>query len=381
MIRKLLIGLLFMIFSLSFLWAAGTQENGESVSGPDAACLTVTDGLGREIEVPENPEHIICSGPGALRLCSYLGCQDRVVAVDDMETGRPKFDARPYALANPQFKQLPTFGEFRGHDNPELIVALEPQPQVIFKTFPEMGMDPLELETKTGIPVVVLNYGDLFTYKDDFYSSLRTMAEVMDRQERAEEVIDFIEENISDLSDRIADISEVQKKTCYVGGIAFKGPHGFQSTEPTYPPFLFIKARNVAFDPSMETKQLQHSNVAKESIVIWDPKILFLDVSTLQSEPQSSALYELQNDPAYRNLTAVREGRVYGLLPYNWYSFNYGSILANAYYSGSVLFPEAFGDISPRDKANEIYSFLVGEPVFEELNQAFDSMAFANVLR
>jgi len=114
---------------------------------------------------------------------------------------------------------------------------------------------------------------------------------------------------------------------------------------------------------------------------MWDPEILFLDVSTLQSEPQSSALYELQNDPAYGGLTAVREGRVYGLLPYNWYSINYGSILANAYYSGSVLFPEAFGDISPQDKANEIYSFLVGEPVFEELNQAFDSMAFGNVLR
>jgi iron complex transport system substrate-binding protein len=205
------------------------------------------------------------------------------------------------------------------------------------------------------------------------------MAEVMGRDERAKEVIDFIEAIISDLSTRTAGISEDQKKSCYVGGIAFKGPHGFQSTEPAYPPFLFIKARNVAFAPSMETKQLQHSNVAKESIVSWDPEILFLDVSTLQSEPQSSALYELQHDPAYRGLSAVRAGKVYGLLPYNWYSFNYGSILANSYYCASVLFPEAFGDISPRKKADEIYSFLVGKPVFEELNEAFDSLAFGKI--
>ena len=37
-----------------------------------------------------------------------------IVAVDDIETRRKQFDARPYALANPQFKKMPIFGSSAG---------------------------------------------------------------------------------------------------------------------------------------------------------------------------------------------------------------------------------------------------------------------------
>ena len=56
-----------------------------------------------------------------------------------------------------------------------------------------------ELERQTGIPVVVLDYGDLSSHRQEFYSALRTMALVMDRQRRAEEVIDFFDAAIADL--------------------------------------------------------------------------------------------------------------------------------------------------------------------------------------
>ena len=39
---------------------------------------------------------------------------------------RNELDARPYALANPQFKTMPVFGQFRGQDNPEQILSLSP---------------------------------------------------------------------------------------------------------------------------------------------------------------------------------------------------------------------------------------------------------------
>ena len=360
--------------------ASGSAEGDSDTGAIEAETrILVIDGLGRERSVPRNPRAVICSGPGALRLLSYLGAQDRVVAVDDMEGRRPRFDARPYALVNPQFAALPLFGEFRGHDNPELIAALDPQPQVIFKTFSSMGTDPRELERQTGIPVVVLNYGDLSSYRQDFYSALRTMALVMDRQRRAEEVIAFFEAAIADLDGRTADIPREEKKSCYIGGIAYRGPHGFQSTEPTYPPFLFVNADNVAFQPGKRMAELEHADVAKEQIVVWDPDVLFVDVSTLQSDPQGSALYELQNDPAYTGLTAVRAGEVYGVLPYNWYTSNYGSILADAYFVGKVLYPGRFRDIQPSAKADEIYDFLLGEAVFQQLNQAFQGMVFRKI--
>jgi iron complex transport system substrate-binding protein len=339
----------------------------------------ITDAAGRTIEIPAGVEHVICSGPGALRLLVYLQAQNRILAVDDIEKRSSNFDARPYALANPQFKTYPLFGEFRGRDNPELITALDPAPQVIFKTYGTMGYNPLELQQKTGIPVVVLEYGDLGYHRESFCRALRIMGQVLGNAARAEEVIGFFESAIQDLKARTADVPDIQRKSCFIGGVAFKGPHGFQSTEPGYPPFLFVKAKNVAHDPSRVGLVPSQSNVAKEKLVEWDPEVLFLDLSTLQMGNKAGALFELQTDPAYRALSAVKNGRVYGLLPYNWYAQNFGSILADAYFIGKLLYPERFKDIQPAAKADEIYRFLVGKLVFDRMNQAFGRLIFKKI--
>ena len=75
----------------------------------------------------------------------------------------------------------------------------------------------------------------------------------------------------------------------------------------------------------------------------------------------------------------MREGRVYGVLPYNWYTQNFECILANAYFVGKILYPDRFADIEPKAKADEIYSFVIGKPVFDEMNRTFSDLAFIRV--
>ena len=258
---------LIMLLSLFVLpvWAGGESEKSKDINMPGPEKIQITDCSGRTFDIPDNPEHVICSGPGALRLLVYLQSQEKAVAVDDIETRRSAFDARPYALANPRFKELPTFGEFRGHDNPELILSLDPQPDLIFKTYSGMGYDPVELQAKTGIPVVVLEYGNLTDRRDDLYASLKLMGKILHKEKRADDVIDFIENAVSDLENRGKNVSESEKLSCYVGGIAHKGPHGIQSTEPAYPPFLFTGADNVAYDPEKEIGKQSHADIAKEA--------------------------------------------------------------------------------------------------------------------
>jgi iron complex transport system substrate-binding protein len=299
--------------------------------------------------------------------------------VDDIESKRNRFDSRPYALANPQFKTMPIFGQFRGQDNPELILTLDPQPQVIFKTYATMGHDPVELQSKTGLPVVVLDAGDLGVQRDRFYATLRLMGKIVGKTERAESLVAYFDAAIADLTRRSSDMPESQRPSVYIGGVAYKGPHGFQSTEPTYPPFLFVQARSLARDEGGAGKDLSNTDVAKEKIVAWDPDHLFLDLSTLQMGEGAGGLFELRTDPAYATLRAVREGRVHGVLPYNWYSQNFESILANAYFVGKTLYPDRFADIDPKAKADEIYSFVVGKPVFTEMNRTFSNLAFIPV--
>ncbi len=374
--------LILALLTVTVMLSGCTDKGSQNEVQIEAQIITITDALGREVTVPKSPDRVICSGSSSLRYLTYLEAQDKIVAVDSIEARKTGSDARPYAIANPQFKGYPVFGEFRGNDDPEKILSLDPRPQVIFKIDSKSGYDPVELQAKTGIPVVVVKYGNLVTQREDMYQALRIMGTVMGKEERAKDVTTFIDNAIADLDKRTRDVPAEKKTTCYVGGIARAGPHGFQSTEPTYPPFHFTNAKNVAYDP----KNLTAVDVTKESILGWDPEVIFVDLSTTQSEDKSSALYQLKTDPAYRKLKAVKSGEVYGVLPYNWYNQNQCSILVNAYFAGKLLYPDKFEDVDLDEKAIEIYTFMVGKGnketgshVYNVMNKAFAFPAFTKL--
>jgi iron complex transport system substrate-binding protein len=339
-----------------------------------ANARVVVDSAGRSVTIPDRVTKVICSGAGSLRLLVYLRAQERVVAVDDIEVKRQKFDARPYAIANPRLRTLPVFGEFRGFDRPERILALKTQPEVILKAVVTgTGIDPETLQDKTGIPVVVIDFGDLGAKRDKLFRSLRLIGEVVDRKERAEAVISHIESRIADLARRTP--VTASPPSAYIGGVAFKGPHSFQATEPGYPPFTFVGVRNLAHRGGA-TKDVAHADVAKEAIVAWNPDYLFLDLATLQLGEGKGALAELRTDPAYRSLSAVAERRVFGLLPYNWYSQNFESILADAYFIGKVVHRDGFADVDPVVEADRIFEFFVGQKVFRQMDAEFGGLVF-----
>jgi iron complex transport system substrate-binding protein len=340
------------------------------------ASIEVKDALGHKFVSPEKVEKVICSGSGCLRLLTYLQGQRMISGVEDIEKRSTSIDPRPYFFANPFFKDLPLIGEFRGRTRPELVVSLETLPQVIFKTYPEAGTPAVKLQEATGIPVIPLQYGNLFNKKEDLYSSIRTMGAVIGKTERAEEVVSFMEETIKDLAARTKDLDTASRKTAYVGGIAYRGPHGICSTEEGYPPFAFTGTRNVAFAGEDLKASASHADVSREKILEWNPEVIFIDLSTLNAPKEASALEDLRNDSLWQGLKAVKSGEVYGVLPYNWYTQNFGNILADSYFVGKVLYPERFKDVDPAVKAGEIFSFLVGEDVFDKMDGIFDNLVF-----
>ena len=366
-----------------------TNQNGSSPSetsgvsdtnkAAESGEFTLTDGYGREVTIPENVERVVCSGAGCLRYLVYLQAQDNVVGVDSLEKEESAFEGRPYALANPQLKDYPLIGEFRGNDDPEKIISISPQ--VILKTGTSgqsaatNGADADALQNKTDIPVVMFPYGSLKNeeQKAEIYSSLRIMGQVVGKQERAEEVINYINATMQDLENRTADIPESERKTAYIGGVSMAGAHGIISTEPVYPPFLWVNANNVAAGMGAD-----HADIAKEALVDWDPEYIFIDIGTLQVGNEG-AIGELKNDTSLSGLSAVKNKKVYGVIPYNYYSTNYESVLANAYFVGKVLYPDRFEDIDPEAKADEIYTFFVGKPVFSEINGQYDNLGFKQI--
>ncbi len=360
--------------------AAGCTGTESTGTQGDGQTTTVTDGFGRSVTIPASPESVVCSGSGCLRYLVYLQGQDLVTGVDDIEKRESAVEGRPYALVHgAKFKTLPLIGEFRGKDDPEKIISVSPD--VIFKTgltgtsYGTSADDADKLQAKTGIPVVAFPYGSLRSdsEKAEMYTGLRVMGEVIGKQDRAEEVIAYIEDTMADLERRTGDIPEAERKTAYVGGVSHAGAHGIISTEPAYPPFLWVHAKNVATGLGTD-----HADVAKEALVNWDPEYIFIDLGTLQLDGKG-AVGELKSETALKGLSAAKNGQVYGILPYNYYSVNYEVILGNAYFVGKTLYPDRFADIDPVEKADEIYTFFVGEPVFTDLNGQHENLGFTKI--
>jgi iron complex transport system substrate-binding protein len=341
---------------------SGCSEQVQTSADKDA--ITVTDLTNRTVSVPENPQRVIAFGAGALRHIVYLRATDLVVGVDDMEIGSPNpFGSgmpsgadRPYSLANAGIAKLPSIGTRDG--DAELIAAQNPD-VVFFYWGTEKTAT--ALQDKTGIPVVALHSGDLGANKPLFYQSLRTMAGILDRKDRAEEVIDYIDGTMDDLDQRTQDIPEDEKPRVYIAGIAFRGAHGFLSTEPDYPPLAMVNGKNVAAGVGPGGQVM----IDKEKLIEWNPEVIFID------EASYALVMEDLQDPVFQSLDALKNGQVYGVLPYNWYANNYDTVLADAYFIGKTLYPDRFTDIDPEQKADEIYNFLDGKPVYPEMKSLF----------
>ena len=364
----------FLIFHFSFLVGCGHTP----VVLEPIRTIEQWETYRREGLVPEQIDSIYCSG-GTLRLVVYLDCADKIFCVDSNERqSAERSGMKAYLAAHPEFQELPIAGETSGRDNPELLLSQKTPPQLIVKTDAATGYDPVELTRRTGIPVLLVPMRDITTARDEFDAALRLLGTVLGKRDRAEEVITFFDREIAELQRRTENPAE-PKPLVYVGGVSYSGSHGFNSSEAGYPPFVLTGAKSPLAEKADEPLLgNRHAMLAKEKILLWDPDILFLDLGTLVLGA-SSGLEALRTDPAYRSLTAVQNGNVYALLPNTFYFVNHDAVLANAWFVGKTLDPDRFSDIDPHEKADEIFTFLVGKPVFRKLDDSLKNLALRRI--
>lgn len=326
--------------------------------------LTVTDIGGRVVEVPGNPQRIICLSSGTLRLIVYLGASARVVGVEDFEKRRPT--GRPYIMARPELKKLPTVGPGGPgsiNKEPDLEAVLKVKPDVIFISY----MEPANadaLQKKLGIPVVVLSHGRRFaTFDDLLYDSLRVAGKILNAETRAEEVIRYVERARENLQARTKGIPEGDKPTVYVGAVGYKGVQAIESTDASYIPLEWVGAKNVA----KAISAAGHLFINKEKLLEWNPEIVFLDGMGFSLVRQDFS----KKPEYYKGLKAFRGKRVYVIYPFNAYVTNVSTAIADGYAVGKILYPSRFEDIDPETKADEIYTFFYGKALYEEMGKDF----------
>jgi len=349
------------------------------VGTPDAGdgTINITDAFGRVVTVPDNPDKIAVSGSGSMRYFIYLDAVDRVVAVDYTDTYTSNTEGRPYMLARPDIQNISAVGGAKSVVDVEKL--LTSGAEVIFMGGASSSSVEIanEIQEKSGIPVVMFYVGNYVTKGEEIRDTFRMIGEILHKEERAEELITYFDSVEADLKSRVADVPDEDKQTVYIAGISYQGAHGATGTDPTYYPFTVLDAKNVVTGVD-ETAQTGYAEIAKEQLLEWDPDIIFVDLGTL-SAANGGVLYELANDPSYQELTAVKTGQIYTVNPHTWANVNHETTLVNAYYIGKVLYPEQFADINLTVKANEIYSFVDGAPVYEQMNENREGLSYQKI--
>ena len=347
-----------VVFWIMILWHLAAV-------GAAARTITVNDMAGRQVAAPHDPDRIVCLGPGALRLIVYLQAEAKVVGVESMEKRHDM--GRPYWIAHPELARLPSCGPGGPasiNKKPDLEAVFSVRPQVIFVTYMDASLAD-DVQEILGIPVVVLSYGALATFDEAVYEALETAGNVLNREQRAGEVVDFIESQRKVLQRRTGNLSPAERPSVYVSGIGYRGARGIESTEQSYVPFDWVNADNMAEE--VQTYLGSHVFMDKETLLKLNPEVMFVDGGGLRLVAEDYR----KNPDFYDALQAFSKRRVYTLLPFNFYTTNIGTALADAWTIGKILYPEDFAAVDPEEKADVIYTYLVGKPLYTAMEQDY----------
>jgi len=259
--------------------------------------------------------------------------------------------------------KLPVIGPQFGGDA-ELIAAQTPD-LIISSYLSQAEMD--NLQTKTSIPVLSINDGSPGSMTEkNLKAALKFLAEILDKKARADELINIFDEHKTELIKKTGDLEA--SMSVYIGGIGNKGAQGISSTEANYPPFKYLGLQNI-----IEEKGKSNFTISKERLLLENPELIFIDQGGIK-------LVEKDLDrKEFKYLKAYQKSKIYQLLPYNHYTTNFATMLADSYYIAKTIYPEKFKELDPAEKADKIYQEFVGRAVYSEMAEIFGGFKKMNL--
>jgi iron complex transport system substrate-binding protein len=297
---------------------------------------TVTDALGRTVNVPEQIDSVYCLGACSLRLVSYFDAVEKVQAIETAGTFNTRDDQTYYLINKAKFSTLPQVA-----DTAEAILALNPS--VIITSLAEDTAAADNLQTQTSIPVYVIN-ADL-EFGENFYNQITSLGTLFGEQNRATELNDGIAQMISDITSKTTTASP---KSAYACGMFYYGGASFLKGSGNYLPFDYSKVTN-AIEPAANG---QPYVITLETLIAANPDYIFIDSIGLSGAIDSINEY-IRTNTGLSDVSAVKNNEIYSTMIYKCYGTNWDNQLVNAYYVASIMNRELYS-WNFEDKANQI---------------------------
>lgn len=348
--KKIYIGIVIVIVAIITVFAVNYSDNSnESVNG----MITIKDMAGRTVNVPDNVENVVGVGCTAREIV-YLDAEDKIVGIEQMESDSKGGwgNELPYIKSNEKLIKLPIIGNAKT-DTVDYEKLSSLKPDVVFAGTPEQAN---LIQNKTGIPTFVTYVGAVGTEQqmEKYENSLIMMGKILGKEDRANELIGYMDEIEDDLEKRVEHAKK--DKTVYVAGQAFYGVHGITSTNHYYPSFTHLNTTNVVNGVGGDNATIHAIQVDKEQLIKWNPDYIFIEGASYQVIRE-----DISKNPDYKHMSAIKDKKVHNLLTYCLYSYNKEEMFSNSYYVGKVLYPEEFKDVDMDKKTEEIFIKFNGD--------------------
>lgn len=274
-----------LLISLSMMLAG--CGGGDTNAAEDKATKVFTDGFGREVEIPAEPAQVVALAYGGYML--PLGLKPAGVNQETLEQYKE------------EMADVENVGS--GTGSVEAISALMPD-LIIIPDY--LGQDVIETYEKIAPTVAVAWGGD-----PDVVNTLRTVGEIMGKQNEAEKWIASFDKKLQGIRDTInVKLDEGTTAISFVirNGEVLLGGEGGTLGKLIYQDFGFAM-------PEQFKQYADGGTVLSMEMLVDKPADYFF---TQMTDEELAAMHELFKEPVYQSIPAVKNNRIINVSRANW---------------------------------------------------------------
>jgi iron complex transport system substrate-binding protein len=306
--------------------------------------LTFIDMLGEPVTIDKPIRRLVNMGYNGVEMTRILRAEDILLAYGQ--------DRTEHAIFFPKFAELPFVGSDPNDCDYEKIISLKPdavQTNIERASFAVGGLDQKRIFEKNlkDIPLICLNMRE----QDTLVKNVRTYGYILDREEEAEEFIDWYSGYYDLFLSRTESLSEDEKPRC----VFEYTPYYCYASGSNLGQVLTLAGGKNILDEKIgpdDPKYGSMLDIEPEFIVKEDPEYIFKAVGSWESGyhiENTSALAAYQEQVTNRtelaNTIAVRENNVHCMS--FWILIGAGNNIIGTAYVAKLLHPDLFEDIDP----------------------------------
>lgn len=312
------------------------QNTGMESSEIQIETIKVIDSDGREVEVPKEVERIATLFSVSGHVVTLLGKGENIVAVG----GGLQRDLLLLEIC-PTIKDA-YVPKVSGDVNGEELAKSRPDVALVDRDIVSSRGE-TEVYDKLGIPYLVVDFNSI----EDQQNMVSMVGKVVGAEEKAAEYIQYYNESIEMVYDRVKNIPEDNKLRVY---------HSTKEATRTTPagslPVEWLKkAGGISVSATQDLRLVGNNHYTTiEQILLWDPDVIFVNDDGIDEY--------IMNHDHWKNLKAVQEEKVY-LLPNGVSRWGHPNSIETPLviiWAAKTLYPDYFQDIDMVDVTKKFYN-------------------------